>query len=81
MLTLQNIEKKGTEAVKCLRIQKLEKGLHFMINSKELPSNQCYLEYPGGSIQLVAIAQSARDFTVIRELSYLKANSSGQSIN
>lgn len=50
MLTLQNIEKKGTEAVKRLRIQKLEKGLPFIINSKELPSNQCYLEYPGGTI-------------------------------
>ncbi len=69
MATLQNIEKKGTAAVKRLRSQKLAKGLPFMINSKELPSTQCYLEYPNGSIQLVALSKNARDFDVIRELS------------
>lgn len=69
MLTLQNIEEKGTAAVKRLRIQKLAKGLPFMINSKELPSNQCYLEYPDGSIHLVILSKNARDFDIIRELS------------
>jgi hypothetical protein len=69
MLLLQNIEKKGTAAVKRLRSQKLAKGLPFMINSKELPSYQCYLEYPSGIIQLVTLSKNARDFDVIRELS------------
>ncbi len=69
MVTLQNIENKGTTAVKRLRSEKLAKGLPFMINSKELPSSQCYLEYPNGSIQLVALSKNARDFDVIRELS------------
>ena len=40
-----------------------------MINSKELPSNQCYLEYPDGSIQLVALYENKQDFEFIRELS------------
>lgn len=69
MLTLQNIQGKGTAAVKRLRTQKLAKGLPFMINSKELPSNQCYLEYPNGSIHLVTLSKTAREFDVIRELS------------
>ena len=69
MATLQNIESKGTAAVKRLRRQKLAKGLPFMIDSKELPSNQCYLEYPDGSIQLVALAENKQDFDLIRELS------------
>ncbi len=74
MSTLQNIEKKGTAAVKRLRSQKLAKGLPFMINSNELPTTQCYLEYPNGSIQLVVLSQTSRDFTVIRELSLPESN-------
>jgi hypothetical protein len=65
----QKIERTGTAAVKQLRRQKLLKGLPFMINSKELPSNQCYLEYPDGTIQLVSLSKTARDFDLIRELS------------
>ncbi|HZH95921.1 MAG TPA: hypothetical protein VEY06_08555 [Flavisolibacter sp.] len=68
MSTLQNIERKGTAAVKRLRTGKLAKGIPFMINSNELPSGQCYLEYPNGTIQLVALAKGAQDFDVIREL-------------
>ena len=55
--------------MKRLRRQKLAKGLPFMINSKELPSHQCYLEYPDGAIRLVALAENKRDFSIIRELS------------
>lgn len=69
MSTLQNIEKKGTAAVKRLRRQKLASGLTFMINSGDLPSNQCYLEYPDGSIHQVVLAENKRDFNLIRELS------------
>lgn len=68
MLQIQEIERTGTAAVKRLRLKKLSNGLPFMINSKDLPGNQCYLEYPGGSIALVKIARSAKDFTVIRTL-------------
>ncbi len=65
---LQNIERKGTAAVKRLRCQKLAKGVPFMINSKELPSGQCYLEHSNGTIQLVTLSKGTKDFDVIREL-------------
>ena len=68
MLDLKKIEITGTAAVKRLRIKKLQSGYPFMINSRELPGNQCYLEYPDGSIKLVTIKKSSRDFTIIREL-------------
>ncbi len=64
----------GTNAVRQLRLDKLRQGQPFMINSKELPFNQCYLEYPNGSIVLTTLSKSARDFDVIRELSSLEAS-------
>lgn len=66
--TLQEVEEAGTIAVKKLRIQKLHDGIPFMINSKELPEGQCYLEYPDGSIQLVTIVSGGRDFIPVRTL-------------
>ena len=69
MTALQLIEKKGNDAVQRLRLQKLHSGHPFMINSKELEPNQCYLEYPDGSIQLVFLKYAAKEFTVIRTLS------------
>jgi len=69
MTALQIIEKAGNEAVQKLRLQKLRSGHPFMINSKELEPNQCYLEYPDGSIQLVFLKDTAREFTMIRTLS------------
>lgn len=69
MTALQIIEKKGNDAVQRLRLQKLRSGRPFMINAKDLESNQCYLEYPDGSIQLVFLKDAAREFTVIRTLS------------
>lgn len=75
MKDLKKIEQQGTEAVKKMRRQKLDAGLPFMINSKDLSSNQCYLEYPSGIIKLVSIKSSARDFDVIRELTISEAQS------
>ena len=75
MATIKQIEKKGTDAVKELRLVKLQNGHPFMINSRDLPGTQCYLEYPDGSITLVSIAKSARDFTFIRKLSPAEQNS------
>ena len=70
MTALQIIEKKGNDAVQRLRLQKLRSGYPFMINAKDLEPNQCYLEYPDGSIQLVFLKDSAaREFTAIRTLS------------
>jgi hypothetical protein len=69
MTALQTIEQIGNKAVQKLRLQKLGSGHSFMINSKELEPNQCYLEYPDGTIQLVYLKNAAKDFTVIRTLS------------
>ena len=69
MTALQTIEQIGSEAVKKLRLQKLRNGRPFMINSKDLPTDQCYLEFPDGSIKLVQLKNSAKDFTVLRTLS------------
>ncbi|MEP7142240.1 MAG: hypothetical protein ABI707_05185 [Ferruginibacter sp.] len=68
MREIQEIERRGTSAVKRLRLKKLQSGYPFMINSRDLPGNQCYLEYPDGSISLVTLVKSAGDFTVIRKL-------------
>jgi hypothetical protein len=62
----------GTEAVKRLRVAKLRSGFPFMINSRELPEGQCYLEYPTGSIVLATLSKSSRDFIILRELSSLE---------
>jgi hypothetical protein len=65
----------GTDAVKELRLQKLRNGLPFMINSDDLDCNQCYLEFPDGTIKLVFLATGAREFTTVRTLSANEARS------
>jgi len=72
MTELQKMAQVGTDAVKRLRLQKLKSGHPFMINEKELPSGQSYLEYPDGSIKLVEISDNGREFIFIRELSVLE---------
>ena len=69
MTALQTIEQIGKTAVQKLRLQKLQSGHPFMINSKELEPNHCYLEYPDGTIQLAYLKNAAKDFTIIRTLS------------
>lgn len=54
--------------VRKLRDQKLHVGLPFMINVKELSSNQSNLEYPDGVIKLVSFVSSAREMNVLNEL-------------
>jgi hypothetical protein len=72
MNDVQKLEKTGNDAVKMLRIDKLRKGMPFMINAKELPGNQCYLEFPDGKIQLVTISSTGSDFVVLRELTRIE---------
>jgi len=72
MTDIQKLEQAGTEAVRMLRINKLRKGMPFMINAKELPGNQCYLEFPDGKILLVTISSTGTDFSVLRELSSIE---------
>jgi hypothetical protein len=72
MNDFQKLEKTGNDAVKMLRIDKLRRGMPFMINAKELPGNQCYLEFPDGKIQLVTISSTGSDFVVLRELTSIE---------
>lgn len=69
MKTYASISYRGTGAVKRMRQQKLRNGQPFMINVRELPADQCYLEYPDGSISQVAIVSSSCEFKIIRKLS------------
>lgn len=80
MSTVKTTSKKGTNAVRKLREQKLRSGLPFMINVKELATNQCYLEYPNGSIKLISVVHAARDIDVIRELTPSEANNLRQRL-
>ena len=76
LMNVKILEKKGNDALKKLRRTRLEKGLPFMLNAKELPSRQCYLEYADGRIVLVSMkTPQDRDFTIIRELSAAEINS------
>ncbi len=69
MSEAEMIEKKGSDAVRKLRLHKLQNGAPFMINSKELPAGECYLEYPDGKIVLVRLARNSMDYSITRELS------------
>lgn len=74
MEALENLNRIGTNGVRDLRRQQLCSGLPFMINSSELSTNQCYLEFPNGSIKLVSINTSGNDFDTIRVLTSKEAN-------
>ena len=66
MLASISMATNGTNAVKKLRREKLNRGLPYMINSSELPVEQCYLEYPTGIIKLVELSKTTRNFNTIR---------------
>ena len=59
--------------IKSLRKEKFSQGLPFMINSDELPSYQCYLEYPDGWIKIVEAYSIGSDFKIVGELDFLNA--------
>jgi hypothetical protein len=74
-MQIQELNKKASGVVKKLRISKLKSGRPFMINTSDLPSYQCYIEHPDGTIQLVAIAETLRDYIPVRTLSEAEQNS------
>lgn len=69
-MSIKQLENKGLKAVQLLRKTKLSQGQPFMINARTLPSNQCYLEYPEGSIKVVTIDKKENEFVVLKELSF-----------
>lgn len=66
---VEELEQLGTKAVRQLRISRLKRGFPFMISSRNLPSDQSYLEFPEGKIIIVTYTRNAKDFTELRELS------------
>ena len=65
--------KSATNKIKSLRKEKHSQGLPFMISSDELPSHQCYLEYPDGTIKIAEANSKDSDFRIIGELDFLNA--------
>ncbi len=68
-MNLKRLEKSANQAIKNLRETKLKNGLTFMINSDTLPPDQCYIEHPDGSIELVFLSKAINDFEVIKKYS------------
>lgn len=64
----QAVGKSGRKAVEELRINKLNMGFPFMINTKDLPSFHFYLEYPDGIIKIATISKDKLDYKIIAEL-------------
>lgn len=73
MMTAKINNRSAINRIKSLRKSKLSQGIPFMINSESLPSYQCYLEYPDGSIKIVEANSKDMDFKVIEELDFLNA--------
>lgn len=80
-MTASQIENIGNQAIRNLRRSKFVNGQPFMINSKDLPSNMCYLEYPDGKMTLVSIQRELKDFNFIRNLSPVESNEIRQKYN
>lgn len=59
--------------IKSLRKEKHSQGLPFMINSDDLPSYQCYLEFPDGTIKIAEANSKESGFIIIEELDFLNA--------
>lgn len=73
-MTAKKMEQSARRKIRQLRKQKLEQGLPFMIGSEELPAQQCYLEFPDGSIKIVEAGARNSDFKIIEELDFLNAD-------
>ncbi|MFN8250839.1 MAG: hypothetical protein U0V75_03070 [Ferruginibacter sp.] len=61
----RRLEKAGAAAVKKIRYKNLTSGIPFMINSSDLPSRMCYLEYPDGSIKVATINNDRTDYEIL----------------
>jgi len=66
---VKNMEKAAAEAIRKLRLEKLNSGHPFLIFAEELPAGQSYLEYPDGTIHIVAIDENSRKFITVKKLS------------
>ena len=67
------MEQSARRKIRQLRKKKLQQGLPFMISSDDLPAQQCYLEFPDGSIKIAEAGSRTADFKIIEELDYFNA--------
>ena len=74
VLNIEERQHKVNKAVRELRRNKLAHGQSFMINSKNLPQGQCYIEYPDGHISLATLNHTKSYFTIVRELSAMEVS-------
>lgn len=64
-----NFDKRIEQSILMLRQQKHQAGFPFMIDdSDDLPSNQAYMEYADGTIEIVEFGADYRDYFMIRKL-------------
>jgi hypothetical protein len=52
-----------------------------MINSDELPTRHCYLEYADGKIEIVFLAPGSMDFTIIKKFTKKEADALRRKCN
>ena len=81
MQKVEEISKKGTNAVRNLRSQKLEAGLPFYFSLPNLDADKGYLEYPDGRIHFVQLLISSREFKELRELTVAETQKFRQLLN
>jgi len=81
MSELEVLNKTGTDAVMRLRQRTLAAGEPFMINSKDLPDSQSYLEYPDHSISIVTVASDLHSFDTVRKLSDIEVQAIRRKFN
>ena len=72
-MTAKKMEQSAKRRIRQLRRQKLEQGLPFMISSDDLPAEQCYLEFPDGTIKVAEAGSRNSDFKIIEVLDYFNA--------
>jgi len=70
---MESIRKRAEDisrlALSELRKNKLAAGHPFMINSPKLPPDQCYLEFPDGTFQVITICRIENNFKIVRRVS------------
>lgn len=74
MNELEILSQIGSLAVRKMREDKLASGIPFMINSKDLPSKQSYLEYPDRTIRIVTVSEDAHSFVTLQTLDHTQAD-------
>ncbi len=68
-MNAKQLERRAGAAIRKLRLEKLKRGLPFMINTDMLVPGQCFLEYPDGIIKIAEADISRTDFQIVYEFS------------